>query len=41
MITVSTSRWRWLILLHPVHEIFVVVATANHFWMGTASPRAS
>ncbi len=33
VITVSTSRWRWLILLHPVATIFVVVATANHFWM--------
>ncbi|MFI5101070.1 MAG: phosphatase PAP2 family protein [Actinomycetes bacterium] len=33
VITVSTSRWRWLILLHPVATIFVVVATANHFWL--------
>ena len=29
----STSRWRWLILLHPVATIFVVVATANHYWL--------
>ena len=32
VITVSTSRWRWLIVAHPVVTILVVVATANHFW---------
>ena len=32
VITRSTSRWRWLILLHPVITVFVVVATGNHFW---------
>jgi hypothetical protein len=29
----STSRWRWLILLHPAGTTFAVVATANHWWL--------
>lgn len=33
VITVSSSRWRWLILAHPVATTVVVVATANHFWL--------
>ncbi len=33
VIKVSTSRWRWLILLHPLVTSIVVVATANHFWL--------
>jgi hypothetical protein len=33
VIRVSTSRWRWLILAHPLATTFVVVATANHFWL--------
>jgi len=32
VITRAGSRWRWLILLHPVVTVFVVVATGNHFW---------
>ena len=32
VITRAHSRWRWLILLHPVITVFVVVATGNHFW---------
>ena len=32
VITRSASRWRWLILLHPVITVFVVVATGNHYW---------
>ncbi len=28
----SPSRWRWLGLLHGLITIFVVVATANHYW---------
>jgi hypothetical protein len=28
----STSRWRWLGVLHAVLTVFVVVATANHYW---------
>jgi hypothetical protein len=33
VIYISPSRWRWLILAHPLITIFVVVATANHFWL--------
>jgi hypothetical protein len=29
----STSRWRWLALLHTVATCIVVVATANHWWL--------
>jgi hypothetical protein len=32
VVHVSTSRWRWLAVLHPAVTIFVVVATANHYW---------
>ena len=32
VITASTSRWRWLILAHPIITVFVVVATGNHYW---------
>jgi hypothetical protein len=28
----SPSRWRFVALLHPVATLFVIVATANHFW---------
>jgi hypothetical protein len=33
VIKVSSSRWRWLILAHPVLTMVVVVVTANHFWL--------
>lgn len=33
VVRISTSRWRWLVLLHPALTIFVVAATANHFWL--------
>ena len=29
----STSRWRWLALVHTVATCIVVVATANHWWL--------
>jgi PAP2 superfamily len=32
VMTQSTSRWRWLIVAHPVITVFVVVATGNHYW---------
>ena len=32
VIRASPSRWRWLIVLHPVVTTFVVVVTANHYW---------
>jgi hypothetical protein len=33
VVRISRSRWRWLVLLHPALTIFVVAATANHFWL--------
>lgn len=33
VLTVSPSRHRWWIVLHPILTVFVVVATANHFWL--------
>jgi len=33
VIRVSPSRWRWLILAHPGVTLFVVVVTANHYWL--------
>jgi hypothetical protein len=33
VVTASTSRWRWLVLAHPVLTAVVVVVTANHWWL--------
>jgi hypothetical protein len=33
VLLVSTSRWRWLVLAHPVLTVLAVVATANHWWL--------
>ena len=30
---VSTSRWRWLFLLHMIITIIVVSASGNHWWL--------
>jgi hypothetical protein len=27
------SRWRWLAIAHPVVTVFVITATANHWWL--------
>ncbi|CAJ62229.1 MULTISPECIES: phosphatase PAP2 family protein [Frankia] len=32
VIRISPSRWRWLIVVHPIVTTLVVVVTANHFW---------
>src|SRR3954453_5300334 len=29
----TRSRWRWLVLAHPVATALVVVITGNHFWL--------
>jgi hypothetical protein len=34
---VSGSRWRWLVVAHPVATMVVVVLTANHFWLDGAA----
>jgi hypothetical protein len=33
VVTVLRTRWRWLIVIHPVITAAVVVVTANHFWL--------
>lgn len=33
VVAVSTSRWRFVVLAHPVLTVAVVVVTANHWWM--------
>ncbi len=33
VVLVSTSRWRWLVLAHPVLTALVIVVTANHWWL--------
>jgi hypothetical protein len=32
-VTITTSRWRWLAVVHAALTVLVVVITANHFWM--------
>ncbi|HEV2633715.1 MAG TPA: phosphatase PAP2 family protein [Actinocrinis sp.] len=32
VMTVSSSKWRYLILIHPIATVFVVVSTGNHYW---------
>ncbi|MFD5467561.1 phosphatase PAP2 family protein [Kitasatospora sp. NPDC127059] len=32
VVRVSSSPFRWLVVLHPVLTVAVVVVTANHFW---------
>ena len=32
VIAAAHTRWRFVILLHPVATLFAVVATANHWW---------
>jgi hypothetical protein len=32
VISSGPSRWRWLIVAHPVLTVLVVVGTGNHFW---------
>jgi len=33
VVCTSTSRWRWLVVAHPVLTVLAVVATANHWWL--------
>jgi hypothetical protein len=33
VVCASTSRWRWIFLLYGPLTFFVVVATANHYWL--------
>ena len=40
VITASPSRWRWLILAHPVLTMLVIAATANHWWLDSIAAGA-
>lgn len=31
--TTTSSRWRWLVVVHPALTVVVVVVTANHYWL--------
>jgi hypothetical protein len=33
IIAVSSSRWRWFAVLHPLITLYVIVVTANHYWL--------
>ncbi len=33
MVAACRNRWRWLWFLHPLATLFVVVSTANHYWL--------
>ncbi len=33
IVLVSTNRWRWIALAHPVVTSIVVVVTGNHYWL--------
>ena len=33
VLATTRSRWRWLVVLHPVVTVAVVVLTANHYWV--------
>jgi len=33
VIGATCSKWRWLILVHTAITVYVVVVTANHFWL--------
>jgi hypothetical protein len=33
VLTISTSRWRWLVLVHLVLTMLAITATANHWWL--------
>jgi hypothetical protein len=30
---VATTKWRWLVWIHPTLTTFVVIVTANHYWL--------
>ncbi|MEU6121195.1 phosphatase PAP2 family protein [Streptomyces sp. NPDC047123] len=40
LIAATSSRWRWLWLLHPLLTLLVVVGTANHYWLDALAATA-
>jgi hypothetical protein len=37
VVLTSTSRWRWLVIAHPVLTVLAVTGTANHWWLDGAA----
>ena len=33
VVRTAKSRWRWIVVAHPVITTLVVVVTANHYWV--------
>jgi len=33
VVMASRSRWRWIAVAHPIVTAYVVVVTANHYWL--------
>lgn len=33
VVAIGVSRWRWLVVAHPVLTVLVVTVTANHWWL--------
>jgi hypothetical protein len=33
VVRISPSRWRWLVVAHPVLTVAVILVTANHYWL--------
>ena len=37
VVSVLSSRWRWLIVIHPALMTLSIIATANHWWIDAAA----
>ncbi len=37
VVTVLSSRWRWVIVVHPIIMTLSIIATANHWWIDAAA----
>jgi hypothetical protein len=37
VVSVLSSRWRWLIVVHPALMTLSIIATANHWWIDAAA----
>lgn len=37
VVSVLSSRWRWVVIVHPVLMTLSIIATANHWWIDAAA----
>jgi hypothetical protein len=37
VVQVMHSRWRWLVVLHPILMVLSIIGTANHWWIDAAA----